>query len=58
MGRSEEKSKNAAMAKYLADHGYPHGKRMTTPAPNSGGLAMVNDTGSSKYQRRTKGKSS
>lgn len=54
MGLSEQRAKNAKMAKDLKERGIYHGKRTTHPYPNSGGLTMVvNVAGSSKYQRRT-----
>ncbi len=58
MGLSEQRAKNAKMAKDLKDRGIFHGRRMTTPYPNSGGETMVmNAAGSSKYQRRIKRRS-
>ncbi len=52
MGLAENRAKSAAMSKYLAEQGYPHGKRRSKPNPNSGGTTMVmHTTGSAKYQR-------
>lgn len=51
MGLAENRAKSAAMSKYLAEQGYPHGKRRSKPYPNSGGTTMVFAAGSSKYQR-------
>lgn len=52
MGRSEQRAKSSKMAGMLIRAGYPHGRRRSRPAPNSGGLSMVNRAGSSRYQRR------
>lgn len=46
--------KDSAMAAHLVKSGIWHGKRKTSPAPNSGGLTMVNEAGSSKNQRMVK----
>lgn len=54
MGAAEQRAKSAKSAADLKARGIFHGKRMTTPTPNSGGLTMVNATGSSKYQRMRK----
>lgn len=51
MGLAEQRAKNAKMAADLVRRGIFHGKRLTSPAPNSGGTTMVNQPGSSKYQR-------
>ncbi len=56
MGKAEERAKMSKMAADLIARGYPHGKRMSKPYPNSGGLTMVHATGSSKYQRRMSSK--
>ena len=53
MGKAEQRAKNAKMAAELIKRGFPHGRRMTSPAKNSGGTTMVmNAQGSSKQQRR------
>lgn len=52
MGRSEQRAKSSKMAAMLVRYGYPHGRRYSRPAPNSGGLSMLNRAGSSRYQRR------
>lgn len=52
MGKAEQKAKNSKMAADLVSRGIYHGKRTTSPAPNSGGRTMVNAPGSSKNQRR------
>lgn len=58
MGAAENRAKSSKMAADLKAKGIFHGRRMTKPYPNSGGLTMVmNTTGSSKYQRRTVRKS-
>ena len=55
MGKAEQKAKNSKMAADLLKRGIFHGKRQTSPAPNSGGTTMVmNAQGSSKNQRRNK----
>lgn len=51
MGLAEQRAKNAKMAADLKARGIYHGKRVTSPYPNSGGSTMVNKPGSSKYQR-------
>lgn len=51
MGASERRAKDAKMAADLVSRGIFHGKRMTSPNKNSGGLTMVNAPGSSKAQR-------
>lgn len=45
------KAKDKSMAADLKKRGIFHGKRLTKPAPNSGGQTMVNKPGSAKYQR-------
>lgn len=54
MGLAEQRAKNAKMAADLKERGIYHGKRITSPYPNSGGSTMVNQPGSSKYQRLMK----
>lgn len=51
MGRSEERAKGSKQAALLIKAGYPHGRRRSSPRPNSGGLTMVNAPGSAKFQR-------
>lgn len=51
MALSDQRSKSQKMAMDLVKRGIFHGRRMTRPYPNSGGLTMVNAPGSSKYQR-------
>lgn len=47
-----QRAKDSAMAASLLKKGIWHGRRLTRPYPNSGGLTMVNAPGSSKNQRR------
>ena len=54
MGKAEQKAKNSKMADELLKRGIYHGKRQSSPYPNSGGTTMVNAPGSSKNQRRNK----
>lgn len=59
MGAAEQRNKSQAMAADLIKRGFPHGRRASRPAPNSGGLTMTSGPGSSKAQRliaRTTGK--
>lgn len=51
MGAAEQRNKSQAMAADLLKRGIWHGRRMTSPHPNSGGTTMVFAPGSSKYQR-------
>jgi len=51
MGAAEQRQKSASMAADLVKRGIYHGKRLTKPYPNSGGLTMTKGPGSSKYQR-------
>lgn len=53
MGAAEQRNRSQAMAADLIKRGYPHGRRMSRPAANSGGLTMVFAPGSSKAQRRS-----
>jgi hypothetical protein len=49
---AKERNKDSAMAAYLVRNGFPHGKRKTSPRPNSGGTTMVRPaTGSSNFQK-------
>lgn len=52
MGAAAQKQKDAAMAAMLVKSGYPHGRRRTSPRPNSGGLTMTPGPGSAAFQRR------
>ena len=55
MGASERRQKDSAMASNLVKKGIYHGKRTTSPAPNSGGNTVPKGAvGSSKYQRLQK----
>lgn len=54
MGRSEQRNKSQKAAADLLKRGIFHGKRLSKPNPNSGGLTMVNAPGSAKNQRRNK----
>lgn len=51
MALADQRARAAKMAKDLIARGYPHGRRMTKPYANSGGLTMNWAPGSSKYQR-------
>ena len=51
MSASQQRERSQRMAADLIARGYPHGRRMSRPAPNSGGLTMTEGQGSSKYQR-------
>jgi len=50
--KNTERAKSAKHAAELIKQGYPHGRRMSKPYPNSGGLTAVNRAGSAVYQRR------
>lgn len=52
MGAAERRGKDSAMAAHLVKMGYWHGRRSSSPRPNSGGLTMVHEPGSSKNHRR------
>lgn len=54
MSLAEQRAKDARMAAHLVASGTPHGVRRTSPAPNSGGLTMVWEPGSSRNQRRNR----
>ena len=47
---ADQRNKDQAMAAHLIRMGYPHGRRMTTPAPGSGGYPVM-ETGSAAYRR-------
>jgi len=49
---SDQRAKSQKMAADLLARGIYHGKRTTTPYPNSGGTTMTTGNGSSKNQRR------
>lgn len=52
---ANDSAKDKEMAAHLRARGIHHGKRLTSPYPNSGGLTMVtNLPGSSKNHRRGK----
>ena len=51
MSAADQRAKSAKMAADLVKRGIWHGRRMTSPYPNSGGTTMVFAPGSSKYQR-------
>ena len=51
MSAADQRAKSAKMAADLVKRGIYHGRRMTSPYPNSGGTTMVFAPGSSKYQR-------
>jgi hypothetical protein len=51
MGAAEKRTKSQAMAADLIKRGFPHGRRQTRPAANSGGLTMDMSPGSSKFKR-------
>ncbi len=52
MSAAEQRAKSSKMAADLVKRGIYHGRRMTSPYPNSGGTTMVHKAGSAKYQRR------
>jgi hypothetical protein len=52
---ANDSAKDKQMAAHLRDKGIHHGRRLTSPFPNSGGTTMVmNMPGSSRAQRRGK----
>lgn len=51
MSRTEQAMKSKKMAADMVKRGIYHGRRMTKPFANSGGLTMSMEAGSSKYQR-------
>lgn len=51
MSKSTEAAKHKKMAADLLKRGIFHGKRTSSPYPNSGGMTMTSGPGSSKYQR-------
>ena len=50
MGAAEQRNKSQAMAADLLKRGIWHGRRMTSPYPNSGGTTMVFAPGSSELE--------
>jgi hypothetical protein len=54
MSASDQRAKSQKMAQDMAKRGIYHGRRLTSPYPNSGGTTMVNAPGSSKTQRLAK----
>lgn len=50
----ERSAKDSLMAAHLKSKGIYHGKRVTSPAPNSGGLTITKGPGSAAYQRLMK----
>lgn len=54
MSKNDNAAKHKKMAADLVRRGIFHGKRTSTPYPNSGGLTMTAGPGSSKYQRLVK----
>lgn len=53
MGATEQRNRSQKTAADLLRRGIFHGKRQSSPRPNSGGRTMVmNVVGSSRYQRR------
>jgi hypothetical protein len=55
MGASENRVKSQKMAADLKARGYHHGRRQSSPYPNSGGMTMSEGPGSSNAQRRKPG---
>ena len=51
MAGSDQSNRSKAAAAALKKRGIFHGKRMSSPYPNSGGRTMSDGPGSSKYQR-------
>lgn len=59
MSKGQDRSaKDKKMASDLAKRGIFHGKRLTSPYPDSGGTTMTWTTGSTRYKRRTRHASS
>jgi len=54
MGVAENRAKNSKMAADLVKRGIFHGRRLTSPFPNSGGTTMTGGPGSSNAQRRNR----
>lgn len=53
MSKGQDRSaKDKKMASDLVKRGIYHGKRLTSPYPNSGGLTMTYDAGSTNHKRR------
>jgi len=51
MAAAEQRLKSAKAAAALKARGIFHGKRLSSPFPNSGGLTMSAGPGSARYQR-------
>ena len=51
MAAADQRARSQAAAAALLKRGIFHGKRQTSPYPNSGGLTMTPGPGSSRYQR-------
>lgn len=51
MAAAEQRAKSAKMAADLVKRGIFHGKRLTSPAKDSGGMTMTFSPGSTKYKR-------
>ena len=51
MSATEQRNRSQKTAADLLRRGIFHGKRLTSPYKNSGGLTMSNGPGSAKYQR-------
>lgn len=51
MSAAQQRERSQKMAQDLKDRGIFHGKRMSKPYPDSGGLTMSKGPGSSKYRR-------
>lgn len=54
MSASAQRERSQRAAADLLARGIWHGRRMTAPYPNSGGMTGVNLPGSSKAHRRAK----
>lgn len=55
MAAQAKNQKDSAMAAMLVRTGFPHGRRKTSPYPNSGGLTAVKGAvGSAAFQRRVR----
>ena len=51
MSAAAQRERSQRNAADLIARGYPHGRRMTRPHPNSGGLTRTDGPGSAAYQR-------
>lgn len=53
MALADQRAKSAKMAKDLIARGFYHGRRQSSPYPNSGGMTFrLTDVGSAAYRRR------